>query len=66
MVYTKIFLCRDHFFDKRERRRTKARRKTGLVADPNCPSRGERGVRQYHHCDESKILAHHRKGRETI
>ena len=38
------------------------RRKKGLITRPDEPAHGERGVRQYHARDDSKILAHHRVG----
>ena len=38
------------------------RRKIGLITRPDEPAHGERGVRQYHGRDDSKILAHHRVG----
>lgn len=59
-------ICRNHFFDKKERNRTVAKRKSGKVSQPDIPSNRPSGVRHYHRCDESKIMAHQRKGMETI
>ena len=53
---------RDHFFDTEDRKRGKRKRKTGILSVPDQPAHRQRGVRQYHACDESKVLAHYRKG----
>ena len=54
-------ICRDHFFDTEDRKRGKQKRKSGKVSVPDQPAHGQRGVRQYHACDESKVLSHYRK-----
>lgn len=56
----------DHSFDKTDRRRMTAKCKSGTVTLPGQPSNREIGIRQYHRCDESKILVHQRKGMEDI
>ncbi|KAH3837978.1 hypothetical protein DPMN_111383 [Dreissena polymorpha] len=57
---------RNHFFDTSDRIRVKGKRKSGLISAPECPAKRQKGVRQYHSSDESKILAHVRKGLSDI
>lgn len=54
--------CRNHFFDLKERGERRHRRKKGIITRPEEPAHGERGVRQYHARDDSKIPAHRRLG----
>jgi hypothetical protein len=58
----RIIFFSNHYFDSEERSKGRHRRKKGLVTKPDEPAHGERGVRQYHARDDSKILAHHRLG----
>ncbi|XP_052218239.1 trans-1,2-dihydrobenzene-1,2-diol dehydrogenase-like [Dreissena polymorpha] len=51
-------LLLNHFFDTSDRIRVKGKRKSGLISAPECPAKRQKGVRQYHSSDESKILAH--------
>nr|XP_022290428.1 uncharacterized protein LOC111102067 [Crassostrea virginica] len=53
---------RNHQFDYEERGRGMHRRKKGLITRPDEPAQSERGVRQYHARNDSKILAHLRVG----
>ena len=64
--YNIFTFVRDHFFDSTTRKRVKSKRKSGEVSVPDLPARGQRGVRQYHACDESKILAHYRRGLSNL
>ncbi|KAH3844271.1 hypothetical protein DPMN_086528 [Dreissena polymorpha] len=57
---------RNHFFDTSDRIRVKGKRKSCLISAPECPAKRQKGVRQYHSSDESKILAHVRKGLSDI
>ena len=50
------FNFRDHFFETKERRRTKGQRKVGTLSDFGAPPRRAQPVRSYHRCDESKIV----------
>ncbi len=50
------FISRDHFFDKPTRKRTVGKRKHGTLSEFGAPPRKAQPVRQYHKCDESKIL----------
>ncbi|XP_053404619.1 uncharacterized protein LOC128558653 [Mercenaria mercenaria] len=59
-------VVRDHFFDRNERKRLKPKRKSGDISAPDCPAKRQRGVRQHHAIDESKMFAHHRKGMTDI
>ena len=49
-------------FDARLRGKRKARRRLVEIKGPDEAARGVSGVRQYHKCDESKILPHKRLG----
>ncbi|KAK7089101.1 uncharacterized protein [Littorina saxatilis] len=53
---------RNHDFDMPARRQRRGNRKAATVSKPNEPSKGARGVRQHHKCDETKILPHVRLG----
>ena len=54
--------CRDHNFDRDERRKVARKIKFGSISNPSEPSRGALPVRQYHRKDESKILPTKRLG----
>ena len=57
------YVCfRDHAFDSENRGRRTHSRPSGLISEPSVPVHGERGVRQFHRRDHSKILAHRRLG----
>ena len=49
-------------FDARARSKRKAKRRLVEIKGPDEAARGVAGVRQYHKCDESKILPHKRLG----
>ncbi|XP_052214407.1 uncharacterized protein LOC127833280 [Dreissena polymorpha] len=57
---------RDHAFDHPNRASRKKRRKKGLISKPGQPAHGEKGVRQYHSRDDSKIPAHRRLGLKDL
>jgi hypothetical protein len=52
---------RNHIFDLKARYKWKAHRK-----DPDDAARGVAPIRQFHKCDESKILPHKRLGLDLI
>ena len=56
------FYSRDHIFDLKKTSTRKQKRKKGCISGHDEPAHGERGVRQFHAKDDSKIPAHYRKG----
>ncbi|XP_060569211.1 uncharacterized protein LOC132727658 [Ruditapes philippinarum] len=58
----------DHAFDQPDRRRTKARRKLGvLTSNLDAPPKGTLPMRrEYHKCDESKVLPNKRSQMSDI
>lgn len=53
---------RDHMFDAKSRGKRKAKRRLVDIKGSQEAARGVTGVRQFHKCDESKILLHKRLG----
>ena len=62
LIYYVLFFFRNHYFDESQRKRRKGKRKAATISAPSQPSKGARGVRQYHRTDESKIQPHVRLG----
>ena len=56
------FSFRQHYFDGPERDRKRHRRKSGRISLSSEPSYGEKGVRQFHAKDCSKILDIYKAG----
>ena len=54
---------KDHFFDSEDRAERKhAKRKNATIAKFGAPCKGIKPIRQYHQCNEEKILPHKRLG----
>jgi len=69
MLIWHLFFCfffRNHIFDLKARSKRKAHRKVATISDPGDAARGVAPIRQFHKCDESKILPHKRLGLDLI
>ncbi|KAK7507914.1 hypothetical protein BaRGS_00000879 [Batillaria attramentaria] len=60
--FVRYITPRNHSFDSPNRGERAGKRKCGEISGPSHASRGAKPIRQYHKCDETKILPHVRMG----